>query len=86
MVGLKSRVSSKVEVLSGWPGRGPEEASRKERQTEKLKLSKAQPALSTPSQRSTIPSATNSYLPTSTSLRLIAFRVATKHVSFLGLK
>jgi hypothetical protein len=52
---------------------------------EKVKLSKARPALPTPSRRPRIPSATQSYLPTPTLLLLIAFCIATKQISFLGL-
>lgn len=62
-----------------------QEGRRKEEVTEKVKLLKAWPALSTPSQRPMIPSATNSYLPTPTLLLFIAFYVATKQISFLGL-
>lgn len=38
-----------------------------------------------PFQRPAIPSATNSYLPTPTSPRLVAFGVATRQITFLGL-
>lgn len=72
MVGLKSRVGLRAEVLSEWLGRGSEDASREEGVTEKVKFSKAQPVLSTHSRRPKIPSATNSYVPTPTSLRFIA--------------
>lgn len=55
-------------------GRGSEEGRRKEEVTEKVKLLKAWPALSTPSRRPTIPSATNSYLPTPTAFHRLLRR------------